>query len=161
MNVWKYTKTMKIDYFTVDDKLSFPFLLQTFRFWVETSHFRPPMVFISHNSFDAPVLAPLMNVLFLGRFDFLVSLLARDMSRNVWNRLKGSSMVGTWILPNNIRFPSPKCYTTFWRMTIYSDTHWWDITIIVLCFTDLNALKRYDSNEVDRRTWIHVASGTL
>ena len=25
--------------------------------------------------------------------------------------------------------PLPECYTTFWRMTIYSDTlHWWDIT---------------------------------
>ena len=40
-------------------------------------------------------------------------------------------MVGTGILPNNMRFPSPECYTTFWRMTIYSDTlHWWDITPI-------------------------------
>ena len=35
------------------------------------------------------------------------------------------------ILPNNMRFPSPECYTTFWMMTIYSDTlHWWDITPI-------------------------------
>ena len=40
-------------------------------------------------------------------------------------------MVGIGILPNNMRFPSPECYTTFWRMTIYSDTlHWWDITPI-------------------------------
>ena len=40
-------------------------------------------------------------------------------------------MVGTGILPNNMRFPSLECYTTFWRITIYSDTlHWWDITPI-------------------------------
>ena len=40
-------------------------------------------------------------------------------------------MFGIGTLPNNIRFPSPECYTTFWRMTIYSDTlHWLDITPI-------------------------------
>ena len=51
------------------------------------------------------------------------------MSWNVWNRLLGSSMVGMGILPNNTGFPSPECYTTFWRMTIFSDTlNWWDIT---------------------------------
>ena len=34
-------------------------------------------------------------------------------------------MVGTGILPNNMRSPSPECYTTFWMMTTYSDTlHW-------------------------------------
>ena len=38
-------------------------------------------------------------------------------------------MVDTGILPNNMRFLSPECYTTFWRITIYSDTlHWGDIT---------------------------------
>ena len=32
---------------------------------------------------------------------------------------------------NNIRSPSPECYTTFWMMTIYSDTlHWSGITPI-------------------------------
>ena len=31
-------------------------------------------------------------------------------------------MVGTGILSNNMRSPSPECYTTFWVMTIYSDT---------------------------------------
>ena len=40
-------------------------------------------------------------------------------------------MVGKGILPNNMGFPSPKYYTIFWRITIYSDTlHWWDITPI-------------------------------
>ena len=61
--------------------------------------------------------------------------------------LLGSSMVGTGILPNNMRFPSPECYTTFWRMTIYSDTlHWWDITPIfdpILIWTLLPNLTFY------------------
>ena len=40
-------------------------------------------------------------------------------------------MVGTGILPNNMRSPSPECYTSFWMMTTNSDTlHWSDITPI-------------------------------
>ena len=40
-------------------------------------------------------------------------------------------MVGTGILPNNMRSPSSECYTTSWMMTTYSDTlHWKDITPI-------------------------------
>ena len=39
------------------------------------------------NSSDTPRLAPFMNVLFWGRCDFPISLVGRDMSRNVWNRL--------------------------------------------------------------------------
>ena len=62
-------------------------ILQTFRSWVATSHLRPPMAFLSHNSSDTPGLAPLMNVLFWGRCDFPISFSDRDMSRNVWNRL--------------------------------------------------------------------------
>ena len=62
-------------------------ILQTFRSWVATSHLRPPMAFLSHNSSDTPGLAPLMNVLFWERCDFPISFSGRDMSRNVWNRL--------------------------------------------------------------------------
>ena len=62
-------------------------ILQTFRSWVATSHIRPPIAFLSHNSSDTPGLAPLMNVLFWGRCDFPISFPGRDMSRNVWNRL--------------------------------------------------------------------------
>ena len=65
---------------------------------------------LSHNSSDTEGLTPLMNVLFCGRCDFPISFSGRDMSRNVWNRLLGSSMVGMGILPNT-RFPSPECYT--------------------------------------------------
>ena len=49
--------------------------------WVATSHLRPPMAFISHNSSDTPGLAPLMNVLFWGRCDFPISFSGREMSR--------------------------------------------------------------------------------
>ena len=53
------------------------------------------------------------------------------MLRNVWDRLLGSSMVGTGILSNNMRSPSPQCYIIFWIMTIYIDTvHWSGITPI-------------------------------
>ena len=54
-------------------------ILQTFRSWVATSHPRPPMAFISHNSSDTPWLAPLMNVLFWGRCDFPISFSVRDI----------------------------------------------------------------------------------
>ena len=72
--------------FTTSVKISIS-ILQTFRSWVATSHLRPPMAFLSHNSFDTPGLAPFMNVLFWGRCDFPISFWSRDMSRNVWNRL--------------------------------------------------------------------------
>ena len=37
-------------------------ILQIFRSWAATSHLRPPLAFLSHNSSDTPGLAPLMNV---------------------------------------------------------------------------------------------------
>ena len=51
----------------------------------------------------------------------------------VKKRLKSSlrKFYGIGILTNNIRSPSPECYTKFWRITIYSDTlHWTDISPI-------------------------------
>ena len=50
-------------------------------------------------------------------------------------------MVGTGILSNNTRSPSPESHTTFWMMTIYSDTLFWpDITP----FTDLDLINEFD-----------------
>ena len=50
-------------------------------------------------------------------------------------------MVGTGILSNNMRSPSPECYTTFWMVTIYSDTlHWSGITPILTLFLILTLL---------------------
>ena len=48
-------------------------------FWAATSHLRPPMAFLSHNSSDTQGLAPLMNVSFWGRRDFPISFSGRDM----------------------------------------------------------------------------------
>ena len=44
------------------------------------------------------------------------------MSWNVWNRPSGSFMVDMGISSNIMKSPSPKCYMTFWDMTIYNDT---------------------------------------
>ena len=77
-------------------------ILQNFRSWVATPHLHPPMVFLSNNSSDMLGLAPLMNVLLWGRCDFPISFSDRDMSRNVWNCLWRSSMVGTGNLPSKI-----------------------------------------------------------
>ena len=53
------------------------------------------------------------------------------MSWNVWNRPSGSFMVDMGISSNIMKSPSPKCYMTFWDMTIYNDTlNWSDITPI-------------------------------
>ena len=54
-------------------------ILQTFRSWAATSHLRPSMAFLSHNSSDTPGLAPLMNVTFWVRCDFPISFSGRDM----------------------------------------------------------------------------------
>ena len=51
-----------------------------------------------------------------------LSSLDRDMPENILNRLSGSSMVDMGILSNIMESLSPKCYKTFWDMTIYSDT---------------------------------------
>ena len=54
-------------------------------------------------------------------------------------------MVGTGILSNNMRSPSLECITTFWMMTIYSDTlHWSGITPIFDPITDLDLITECD-----------------
>ena len=84
-------------------------------------------------------LAPLMNVLFLGRRDFHLSSSDRNMSWNVWNRPSGSFMVDMGISSNIMKSPSPKCYMTFWDMTIYNDTLYWsDVTPICEFITELD-----------------------
>ena len=60
------------------------------------------------------------------------------MSWNVWNRPSGSFMVDIGISSNIMKSPSPKCYVTFWDMTIYNDTlNWSDITPICELITGL------------------------
>ena len=134
-------------------------ILQTFQSWEATSHLRPPMAFLSHNSSDTPGLAPLMNVLFWGRCDFPISFSGRDISRNVWNRLSGSSMVGTGILPNNMRSPSPECYTTFCMMT-YTVTPSIDRTLHQFwTVTDLGLITEFDVLPICARFPWNICNG--
>ena len=54
-------------------------------------------------------------------------------------------MVGTGIFSNKMRSPSPEYYTTFGRMTIYSDfLHWSAITPIFDPITDLDLITEFD-----------------
>ena len=119
-------------------------ILQTFRFWVATFQFRPLMASLSLKSSDTTGLAPLMNVLFWGQCDFPISFSGRDRSRNVWNHIKGSSMVGTGFLPHNMRSPSPE-YTRH--------SGWWPYTVTpsidrtlhqFLTVTDLDLITEFD-----------------
>ena len=65
----------------------------------------------------------------------------RDMSWNVWNRPSGSFMVDMGISSNIMKSPSPKCYMTFWDMTIYNDTlNWSDITPFCEFITELDLI---------------------
>ena len=102
----------------------FNFHIANFPFsWVAIFHLHQPMVCLSHSSCGMPGLAPLMIVLFREQPN-------RFMSRNVWNRPIGSSMVDTGISSNIMKSHSPKCYMTFWDMIICSDTlHWSDISL--------------------------------
>ena len=103
------------------------FISHTFRSWIVIFHIRQPMAFLSQSSYDMPMLALLINVLFWGHHDFHISFLGRDMSGNLWHRLSGCYMVDMMISSNIMKSPSPKYYMPFWDMTIYSDfLHWWD-----------------------------------
>ena len=95
---------------------------QTFPSWLAIFHLRQPMAFLSNSSYGMPGLAPLMHVLFWGRIDFHLRSSDRDMSWNVWHRPSGSFMVDMGISSNIMKSPTPKCYMTFWDMTIYNDT---------------------------------------
>ena len=54
-------------------------------------------------------------------------------------------MVDMGILLNIMKSLSPKCYMTFWDMTIYSDTfNWSDITPICELMTDLDLITDFD-----------------
>ena len=67
------------------------------------------------------------------------------MSWNVWNRPSGSFMVDMGISSNIMKSPSPKCYMTFWDMTIYNDTlNWSDITPICELIIELDFITDFD-----------------
>ena len=57
----------------------------------------------------------------------------------------GSFMVDIGIPSNIIKSPSPKCYMTFWDMTIYNDTlNSSDITPITELITELDLITDFD-----------------
>ena len=54
-------------------------------------------------------------------------------------------MVDMEISSNTMKSPSPKCYMTFWDMTIYNDTlNWSDITPIYEFITELDFNTDFD-----------------
>ena len=123
-------------------------------------HLRLPMAFIFHSLYCKPGLAPLMNVLFEGRHDFRLSSSDRELSGNVWNRPLGSFMVDMGISSNIIKSPSPKCYMTFWKMTIYSDTlNWSDITPICVLITEMDLITDFDLINKYREVSIELLNG--
>ena len=80
-----------------------------------------------------------------GKGLFHLSSSDRDTSWNVWNRPSESFMVDMGISLNIMKLPSPKCYMTFWDMTIYTDTlNWSDITPIFELITELDFITDFD-----------------
>ena len=67
---------------------------------------------------------------------------------DVMERMKSSPasfMVDMGISSNIMKFPCPKCYMTFWDMTIYNDTlNWSDITPICELITELDLITDFD-----------------
>ena len=61
-----------------------------------------------------------MNVLFWGGATFIFKLLGKGYVRERLNRPSENFMVDMGISSNIMKSPSPKCYMTFWDMTIYS-----------------------------------------
>ena len=54
-------------------------------------------------------------------------------------------MVDMGISSNIMKSPSPKCYMTFWDMTIYNDTlNWSDIIPICELITELDFITDFD-----------------
>ena len=66
-----------------------------------------PIACLSHNSYDMPGLAPLMNVLFSGRCNFQISFSDRNKTGNDCNRVFGRTMVATGMLLNKTKTPLP------------------------------------------------------
>ena len=74
--------------------------------------------------------------------DFNVSFSGRDMLWNCLNSPSGSSLVDMGISSYIMKYPSPKCYMTFWDMVIYSDNipHWSDLSLNLDLVTKLGLI---------------------
>ena len=67
------------------------------------------------------------------------------MSWNVWNRPSGSFTVDIGISSIIMKFSFPKCYMTFWDMTIYNDNlNGSDITPVCELITELDFITNFD-----------------
>ena len=67
------------------------------------------------------------------------------MSWNVWNRPSESFTVDMGISSKIMKPPSPKCYITFWDMTIYNGKlNWSGITPICELITELDFITDFD-----------------
>ena len=54
-------------------------------------------------------------------------------------------MVDMGISSNIMKSPSPKCYMTFWDMTVYNDTlNWSDFTLTCKLITELDFITDFD-----------------
>ena len=118
-------------------------ILQTFCSWAATSHLRPPMVFLSHNSSDTLGLAPLMNVLFWGRCNKLIG------QGYVKERLRSSSEEVLWSVRGSYKIIWGPPRTNVTRHSgwspFYSDTlHWSGISPIFDTTTDLDLNTKFD-----------------
>ena len=95
-------------------------ILQTFRSWAATSHLRPPMAFLSHNSSATLGLAPLMNVLVWGLCVFSIS-------------FSGRVCKGTFeIVSKEVLWSVRGYYQTIWGCPLPNVTRhsgWWPSTV--------------------------------
>ena len=75
--------------------------------------------------YDTPGLVSRMDVLSWGQSDLQISFSNRNTSRNAWNRHWASFMVDTGILSNNMKFPSHRCWMTFFGLPYTMTTPCW------------------------------------
>ena len=69
-------------------------------------------------------------------------------------------MVDMGISSNILKSPFPKCYMTFWDMTIYNDSlNWSDITPIRELITELDFITDFDLITKFRRFPLNIATG--
>ena len=96
---------------------------QTFRSWVAIFHLRRPMVFLSHSSYRMPGACYSHECFILRAVRLSSKLLGQGYVMERLKRPSGSFMVDMGISSNIKKSPSPKCYMTFWDMTIYNEWH--------------------------------------
>ena len=137
--IYSYRSRVTVSYalpFTTNVTISTS-ISQTFRSWVAIFLLRQPMVFLSHSSYGMPGLFSSYECFILRAARLSSKLLGQGY---VIERLKSSlrKFYGRYGISSNI-MNVPKCYMTFWDMTIYNDTlNWSDITPICELISELD-----------------------